>query len=102
MRSHQAADFPLSTVVHAIGPVSSTVPGIVRGVRYRVVSTQDCWIQYYEAAVMEQGLYLPAKTPDYFAFGMDDKEGTDMTINVIAAFNGKIYFTPMKIVPTEG
>lgn len=103
MKSHQAGQFPGTTIVHAlVAGVSSTVPGITRGIRYRIVSDQDCWFAYNSNAVLEQGLYLPAKTPDYFAFGMDDRDGTDLEIHVIAAFNGKVYFTPLKTVPTEG
>lgn len=103
MRASQAGQFPLSdaTTAHTLGVVSSVVPGIKRGIRYRVVSTQDCWLSYNQAAVVAQGLYLPAKMPDYFAFGMSDSEGTDLELNVIAAFAGTIYFTPIKVVPTE-
>lgn len=102
MRASQAGQFPLISVVHPLAVVSAVVPNVRRGVRYRVISTQDCWISYGEPAEHEKGLYLPAKVPDYFAFGMDDSQGTDLQINVIGAFPGTIYFTPMRTVPTEG
>jgi hypothetical protein len=52
--------------------------------------------------VLGNDLFLPCKVPDYFAFGMSSSDGTDLKINVIAAFPGHIYFTPMRTVPTEG
>lgn len=102
MKASQAGQFPLDTTTHALGVANSQVSGIRRGVRYRVVSTQDCWIAYNKPAVAGEGLFLPCKAVDYFAFGMADSDGTDLTLNVIAAFPGNIYFTPMRTVPTEG
>lgn len=103
MRAHQAGQFPLDTIVHTfVAGVSAPIAGVRRGVRYRLVSDQDCWMKYSEAAVLQEGLYLPAKVPDYFAFGMDDRDGTDLVVNVIAAFDGKLYLTPLRTVPTEG
>jgi hypothetical protein len=103
MRAHQAGQFPLPTIVHTlVAGVSAPVVGITRGVRYRIVSTQDCWFDYGASAVLQEGLYFPAKVPDYFAFGMSDPQGTDLVINAIAAFDGKVYFTPLRTVPTEG
>jgi hypothetical protein len=102
MRASNAGQFPLETVTQAIGVANVQLSGIRRGVRYRVVSDQDCWIAYNRPAVVGQDLFLPAKMPDYFAFGMADSLGVDLTINVIAAFNGIIYLTPITTVPTEG
>jgi hypothetical protein len=102
MKPSNAGQFPLDTITHAIGVASIPVPEVTRGVRYRVVATQDCWIAYNQAAVVGKGLFLPCKQVDYFAFGMDSFDGTDLSINVIAAFPGNIYFTPMRTVPTEG
>lgn len=103
MRAHQAGEFPLPTIVHdMVAGVSAQVIGVTRGVRYRLVSTQDCWFNYQSAATLQEGMFLPAKVPDYFAFGMADSQGTDLKINVIAAFNGKLYLTPLKTIPTEG
>ena len=101
MRASQATPFPGESIVASIGAVSAQVSGIARGVKYRVVSTQDCWFAYNQNAVVQEGMYLPAKVPDYFAFGMSDSEGTDLEVNVVSAFDGTIYFTPLKLVPTE-
>jgi hypothetical protein len=58
-------------------------------------------MKYNQTAVVEEGLYLPAKVPDQFAFGMADTEGTNLKVNVVSAFAGTIYLTPLKLVPTE-
>ena len=103
MKASQAGQFPLDTIVMPIGVANAVAPvSIVRGVRYRVVATQDCWIAYNRPAVLGNDLFLPCKVPDYFAFGMAMSDGTDLKINVIAAFPGNLYFTPMRTVPTEG
>lgn len=102
MKAPQAAPFPGDTIVETIGVASKEMPATLRrGVKYRVVSTQDCWLRYNAPAVVQEGMFLPAKVPDYFAFGMDDADGTDLKVNVIAAFDGTIYFTPLKLIPTE-
>lgn len=103
MKAPQAAQFPGESFVMAIGLTNAQVPAgaVTRGVKYRVVSTQDCWIRFNAPAVVLEGLYLPAKVVDYFTFGMSDIDGTDLTVNVIAASPGTIYFTPVKLVPTE-
>ena len=102
MRASQAGQFPLGTIAVQIGTANQVMPvTIQRGIRYRIVSTQDCWLAYNRPAVPEQDLLLPCKVPDYFAFGMVDTQGTDLKVNVIAMFPGYIYFTPMSTVPTE-
>jgi hypothetical protein len=102
MKASTSGQFPLDTVTHAIGTVSSVVSEVRRGVRYRVVATQDCWIAYNKTAVVGQDLFLPCKAVDYFAFGMEMDDGTNIAINVVSAFPGSIYFTPIRTVPTEG
>jgi hypothetical protein len=102
MSNPRAAMFPGETVVGTlVANTNLVMSGIIRGVRYRVIATQDIWIRYNDTSVVLTGMYMPAKTPEYFTFGMADSQGTNLTLNIIAAQNGTVYFTPVKTVPTE-
>lgn len=86
------------TVVSAIGAANTAITRgtIKRGTTYRVVSDVDCWISLESpAAANTGGMYLPAKTVNYFCFGSRDPQGTDVEVNVISSANGYINFTPI-------
>jgi hypothetical protein len=80
-----------------LGAASAAITrGVIkRGTTYRVTSTVDCWLQYEAAAVVGEGMYLPAKTPAFFCFGSRDPQGTDVQINHIAGGAGTINFVPI-------
>lgn len=91
---------------------------IVRGRKYRVVCTQDCWLTIdsvnpvlpdpaiITGITVDLGVYLPAKVPEDFTFAsaiVDNNEENDYqpSVKVISAFPGMIFFTPVRAVPTE-
>jgi hypothetical protein len=80
-----------------LGAASAAITrGVIkRGTTYRVTSTVDCWLQYEAAAVVGEGMYIPAKTPSFFCFGSRDPQGTDVLINHIAGGAGTINFVPI-------
>jgi hypothetical protein len=118
MRASQAAPFPGgNTIVVPIGPAAITIPRgtIHRGVKYRVVSTQDCWFTVdgpdpvlpdplVVVAITEQwSVYMPAKQAEEFVFGFMDPspDAHEPTLRVIASFPGTMYFTPIRILPAQ-
>lgn len=74
---------------------NAQITSLKRGIKYRVVADGDCFININGGAGAGVGLYLPAKVIDYIAVGMGDSQGTDPVVNVYAAGNVKIYFTPV-------
>jgi hypothetical protein len=94
--------FPLAPATIVVNPnnTSVTVTGLQRGVKYRVVSTVACNIQYGFAATGTTGMHLPAGVEHYFVFGMADSQGTNLDVRVFAASSAFVYFTPM--VPVVG
>lgn len=86
---------PANTVIATFAVAGSVgATGIKRGILYRVVSDIDVFITYGVAGAVNTGIYLPAKTIDYMVFGMDDIQGTDITVNVYGGAAGHCFFTP--------
>lgn len=91
---------PGNTIVVTAAGAGSSPVAIQRGIRYRIVSDVDCFIQFGATAVANAGVYLPAKTELYWIFGMDDIQGTDPLVAVYMSGAGHAFFTPAHWMPT--
>ena len=121
MRASQSAPLPGKSIIVPLVPnvVKVVTKGlIIRGRKYRVVSTQDVWLTVDSQnpvlpdplvitdTVVDLGVFLPAKTPEDFTFASvltDNEQENDYQpiIKLISAFPAMVFFTPVRMVPTE-
>jgi hypothetical protein len=83
-----------STIVVSPAGASTAVPGIKRGVLYRVMATAAVNLELNNgAATASKGFLLAPNVEELLMFGMGDIQGTDPTVNVFGT--ATVYFTPV-------
>jgi hypothetical protein len=83
------------TIVINTAAAAAAVPGIKRGLLYRVVADVDIHLEISNGnAANHAGLYIPAKVEHYFMFGSSDSQGKDPVVSVYGPA-GYAHFTPV-------